>query len=182
MVICMAEQGINRNASGYYDPTAYMAFINILKDEDKTMDYIKGDIVTIERNGFSKEAVILMVHDQYSTILTLSDNDRLPYSVKCKGIKYTDPGMIQYTFNNNIASYIRSLSDDEYAELIQKAVDSLGYEQNTVLAPEQSDSICGSSGKPATADNASEELIRVKIERDIYKSQYEKLLDSVLAK
>lgn len=35
------EYGINRNGSGYADPTAYDAIKNIMKSEEKAMNFIE---------------------------------------------------------------------------------------------------------------------------------------------
>ncbi len=72
------EYGINRNGSGYADPTAYDAIKNIMKSEEKAMNFYRGDIVDFElNNGLSKEAVILSVHDNYSSLRYMSDSRKI---------------------------------------------------------------------------------------------------------
>lgn len=173
--------GINRNASGYYDPTAYKAITNILKDEDKKMEFYQGDIVEFEKNGCMAEAVIMKIHESYSTILVLTDK-KGEYSVKCRGIRYTDPGMVQYVFNNRVTGFIRSMSDQEYADILQAVVDSLGYK-----APEPEENKALPAIEPETihaqeAEIVPEELIRAQVERDVYKNLYETLLNGVMLK
>lgn len=142
------------NGAGYYDPTAYAALSNIQRKEVKGMELYNGDILEYEKsNGSSCEVVILAVHDKYSTIISLSDSDKLPYSVKCRGMRYTDPGMIQYAYNNKLSNYIRSMTDQEYVELMDAVVDSLGYEAKTVEVAKKDDA---SASVPALSIPASE--------------------------
>ena len=166
------QYSINRNGSGYYDPTAYKAIKNYMRNGENSMKLYKGDIVEIETNtGLTKEAVILSVHSKFSTILILTENESLPYSVNCKGLRFTDPGMIQYVFNDNVKELIRSMKQDEIDYLLQEVVDGLGYEAQKNDIPE-GDSI----------EVFSEELTKVKAERDVYKSLYENLIGSMIAK
>ena len=80
------EYGINRNGSGYADPTAYDAIKNIMKSEEMAMNFYRGDIVDFElNNGLSKEAVILSVHDNYSSVVVLWDKEK-PYIVNSQGM------------------------------------------------------------------------------------------------
>lgn len=185
------------NGAGYYDPTAYAALSNIQRKEDKGMELYNGDILEYEKsNGSLCEVVILAVHDKYSTILSLSDSDKQPYGVKCRGMRYTDPGMIQYAYNNKLSNYIRSMTDYEYAELMDAVVDSLGYEAKTVevakkvetpalCIPESEASTVVAGVKPVqepSVESFSEELTRTKAERDVYKELYENLFGRMIAK
>lgn len=185
----MMEYGINRNGSGYVDLTAYKAIKNIIKSEEKTMELYKGDIVDFElNNGLSKEAIILSMHDNYSSILVLSDKVR-SYSVNCRGMKYIDPGMVQYVFNDKITGYIRSMSDQEYADIMQAVVDALGYEApvkevlKEVVKESEPEFIPPAATNDLPFDNAiREEMAQLKAERNVYKELYENLISSMIAK
>lgn len=184
------DYDISRNGSGYVDPTAYKAIKNFLKSEEKSMELYKGDIVEFEQNnGYVKEAVILSVHEKFSTVLVLNDNDRLPYSVNCKGMKYTDPGMVQYVFNDKIQNYIRSMSDKECADIMQAVVDALGYEApvkevvKEVVKKSEPEFIPLAVNNDLPFDNAiHEEMAQLKAERNVYKELYENLINSMIAK
>ena len=182
------EYGINRNGSGYADPTAYDAIKNIMKSEEKTMNFYRGDIVDFElNNGLSKEAVILSVHDNYSSVVVLWDKEK-PYIVNCRGMKYTDPGMVQYVFNDKITGFVRSMSDQEYADIMQAVVDSLGYEApEQVKKAEVKEAAPEEFIPPVAVDGPfniafREEMVQIKAERNVYKELYENLINSMIAK
>lgn len=149
------------------------------------MELYKGDIVDFElNNGLSKEAIILSMHDNYSSILVLSDKAR-SYSVNCRGMKYTDPGMVQYVFNDKITGYIRSMSDQEYADIMQAVVDALGYEApvKEVVKESEPEFIPPAATNDLPFDNAiREEMAQLKAERNVYKELYENLISSMIAK
>lgn len=179
------EYGINRNASGYVDPTAYTAIKNIISEVNK-MEIYRGDIFRVKTtNGNEKEIVVLSVHDRYCTVLMLSDNDKLPFAITCNGVKHTDPGQLQYVYNDNLTNYIRSMTKPDFTGLMQAVIDSLGYNAPTNAAAEQNNEV---SFIPPVADDTLwdnetlEELIKTRAERDVYKQLCEKFISDITAK
>lgn len=172
------------NVSGYYDPTAYKAIRKLLKSEEKKMDIYNGDIFEVElNNGVHREVVVLSVHDTYSTVLMLCNNETMPYGVNCLGMKYTEPGMVQYMYHDKFKSFIRSMKDDEFSDLMQAVVDALGYDA-LVAKPEKVDEKIVL--EPDTTNTGvewfSEELAQAMDERNVYKELYDNLISSMLAK
>lgn len=179
---------ILRNGSEYKDPTAYNAITNCLK-EGKKMALYKGDIFEIDYpNGETRYAVILAVHTKYATILTVSENDKLPYKVPCRGMKYTDPGMIQYAYNDKFKTFIRSMKEDEFKKLFDAVIKKLGYE------PTESKSEPEKKAETAPVEYVRKDqfmipkmeqletdLLKTQAERDVYKSLYQELVESLMA-
>jgi len=182
----MLDNEIRRNGSGYVDMTAYKAIRSYMKGE-KEMDLYQGDIFTVQfKNGQEREAVILAVHDNFSTILVLGDNDTQPYAVKCNGMKYTNPGMLSYMFNDCFTGFIRSMKNDEYNDLMKAVIDALGYEAPAKeivkeAAPAVNYVRQGQILIPET-EALKADLTKAKAERDIYKSLYDNLISSMIAK
>lgn len=183
------EYGISRNGAGYYDPTPFQAIKNIMDMEKSDMEFYEGDIVEIEmKNGGTKEAVILSVHNRYSTILLLTDNSDLPYRVNCRGVKYTDPGMLGYAFNENVASLIRSMKKDELDDILREVVEALGYstpvKEIVKEVPVEVPVEVRTESEPEAEVAAKMviELAKASAERDVYKNLYETLIGSMIAK
>lgn len=183
-----AQNEMKKNGSGYSDPTAYEALKHITKMEEKTMEFYRGDIVEIEtKNGNLKEAVVLQTHDKYSNILILTDDDRMTYSVNCRGERYTNPGMVQYVFNDHVAGFIRSMTDSEYESIMNAVIDSLGYypQQARSENPEPENEQKGYlqaviEKERKDAYLLKKELAQVQTERTVYKDLYTDILDRVM--
>lgn len=186
------QNEIKKNGSGYSDPTAYEALKNIIQMEGKTMEFYRGDIVEIEtKNGNLKEAVVLQTHEKYSNILILTNDDRMPYSVNCRGERYANPGMVQYVFNDNVAGFIRSMTDSEYESIMNAVIDSLGYYPKHALARNEApepdreneqkkylQAVIEKERKDA--DLLKKELAQAQTERTVYKDLYTDILDRVM--
>lgn len=183
---------LKTNGAGYYDPTAYKALTRVMRKEEKTMKLYNGDIIEFEQsNGMKRIAVILAVHEKFSTVLVLAENDKLPYSVKCQGLKYTDPAMLQYTYNDAFTNLIRSMSDDEFSDIMQAVIDALGYEMPENVAKEPPK---GTVEEAAPVDYVAkvqynveietlqENLIQAQAERNVYKELYDNLINSMITK
>ncbi len=171
--------GINRNGSGYYDETAYMAIKNYIKSEEKNMELYEGDIFrAVMKSGEEREFVILSVHKDISTVLMLSDNEYFPCEVNCNGIKYTHPGMLQYVFNDRFTTFIRSMKKDEIDDLKRKVLEALGCSIPEKETPaEVIEKVVEKVVEvPAVDEELKNSLDRTIAERDIYKELYEKLL------
>ena len=183
-----AQNEMKKNGSGYSDPTAYEALKHITKMEEKTMEFYRGNIVEIEtKNGNLKEAVVLQTHEKYATILALTDDERMPYSVNCRGERYTNPGMVQYVFNDHVAGFIRSMTDSEYESIMNAVIDSLGYypQQARSENPEPENEQKGYlqaviEKERKDAYLLKKELAQVQTERTVYKDLYTDILDRVM--
>ena len=190
---------LKRNGSGYYDPTAYQALKKIERRE-KEMEIRKGEIWEVEMGNNIRTVLVLAVHGSYSTVLTFSDEQRERRTVQmnAQGMKYTEPGMVTYKFHDAFDKFIRLATDEEFADIMNQIAGALGIEskypdEKTVAWIEELDktkielaealrsrehfkNLFESLEKPET------ETIKLQTERDLYKSQYESLLERVLAK
>lgn len=155
------------------------------------MEFYRGDIVEIEtKNGNLKEAVVLQTHEKYATILALTDDERMPYSVNCRGERYTNPGMVQYVFNDHVTGFIRSMTDSEYESIMNAVIDSLGYYPQQAVESEEPEPERENEQKEylqaviekerKDAYLLKKELAQVQTERTVYKDLYTDILDRVM--
>lgn len=188
----MVDKTLLYNGPGYYDPTAYDAISKICTKKDGGIKLSKGGIYEIGYpNGETKYAAILATHVRYATILVMSENDKLPYKVSCEGVKYTDPGMIQYAYNDRFKTFVGSMEEDEFDNLFNAVIGKLGYEptksktENELgIEAETSPIEYARDGRfmvPKTA-KLETDLLKVQAERDIYKSLYQELVYKLMSK
>lgn len=171
-----------KNQEGYMDTTPYEAIKNVMKGGND-MEIYGGDIFKARLNGGGeKEFVLLAVHNKFSTVLMLSDNESLPVSVIGSSMKYTDPGQIQYIYNDNLVEFIRSMKQKEYDELMRAVADGLGIKQKPQEAKEIPVVKEIIKEVPKAVPEASEELTKARAERDVYKQLYENLIGSMIAR
>lgn len=99
---------LKRNGSGYYDPTAYQALKKI-EGKEKEMEIRKGEIWEVEMGNNLRTVLVLAEHGSYSTVLTFSDEprERRTVQLNAQGMKYTEPGMITYKFNDGFNKFRR---------------------------------------------------------------------------
>lgn len=175
---------IARNGSGYYDPTAFEAMKNIIK-KVKVYKMKHGEIWEIQQNnGEFKNVIVLASHNDIAQVLHISkyggDNS---IEVNCQGISFTDPRKIQYAFNDNFTNYIRTLKDEEFEAIMDAVAEGLGlvtsYEKAVEPVQEEWHPIPEVLER-LPFDGESEELIKAKTERDVYKDLYENLLADVM--
>lgn len=183
----MVDMELMRNGSGCWDPTAHDAITECLK-EGKDMALYKGDIFEIENSkGAMKYAVVLAVHVKFATILVLSEDDKLPYKVSCKGMKYVDPGMIQYTYNERFKVFIRSMKEDEFSSLFNAVIKKLGYESAELknepknVPAESVEFVRDGQFMIPETEQLKTDLLKVRAERDVYRSLYKELTESLMA-
>ncbi len=197
---------LRRNGSGYYDPTAYKALKNIEREE-KEMEVRKGEIWEIEVGNQLRTAVVLATQGSYSIVLTFTDEprERRTVQINAQGMKYTEPGMISYKFHDNFVKFIRLTKEEEFADIMKQVSYALGLEmyEPIPVAIAESGNIQNLQMELAEAKAKNLELVnyninllsenvdlqekeknRIKLEteRDLYKSQYESLLERVIAK
>ena len=110
-------------------------------------------------------------------MLKLCENKKLPLAVNCRGLKYADPGMIQYVYNSRVITLIRSLSDEEYEQAMDAVINDLGYGLKT-------ENIQRDQGmnEPEELEELEKEVIKADAKAEVYKQMYEELLSQMLGK
>lgn len=197
------KNDIRCNGSGYYDETAFKAIKNTDRGGSHKMkkdtEVLRGDIWEMEtsQTGQMKEVLLIQCFKDYAAVLTLvnekpSENGM---SVKSRSLMWVDCGRLGYAFYDKFIRIIRSLSDKELDEVLYRIGASLDLPCDEPLKPElpaagsvknatQSDaSVVDPSEDPEMKQlllNSAIELEAMTRERDIYKAQYEKLLDSII--
>lgn len=107
----MAEYGLHKNGEGYADPTAFEGIRGRAKP---------GEIY--EYKG--KEVLIIKNQGGYCNVLTVCDfpgkgND----TVEIAG-GYVTPGKINYTFNDQLAGFVRRIANAEFDNVLQSVADA----------------------------------------------------------
>lgn len=203
---------IRRNGSGYFDPTAYMAMQNMERG-DRNMEINKGEIWQVNNQSGTVMAVVLNVHENHCNILCLKDEkEEGSVPVVAQGIKYTNPAMVSYKMKRGFISYIRTMKDTDFENLVCKVRKSLGFgdENAKVEEPVKESGIVDHDAeidrlKKLNADLTMEKEIlkiqndalnsaneqsdeirismaKVEAERDLYKQFYEQLFERVVAR
>ena len=116
----MADFGLNRNGSGYYDETAYKAFMSMAKP---------GDIWTT----FDGREEVLILRNQGTLCNCLSLTDKAS-DARCIEVDggYTNPGMVKYLFNQRLGRFVRKIPDGEFAGIMEAVEDALGFRKPEV--------------------------------------------------
>lgn len=114
----MADFGLNRNGSGYYDETAYKAIMGMAK---------AGDIWTT--NDGREEVLILKNQGTFCNCLSMTDKRNDPQCIEIVSActMYTNPGMVKYLFNSRLGTFVQRLPEDEFAKVIGAVEDVLGF-------------------------------------------------------
>lgn len=170
------EFKMNRNGSGYKDETAYKAFKNMAK---------AGEIWTFNNFGNEKEVLVIKNHGTHCNVLTLLDDRRTKYCIEItsRSLKYTDPRMMQYLFNDNLGQFVKALSDEEFDKVLDEIEDALElniYREDAKDAKDELDAaknrikhleeeLAAAKKLPAPADS-------------IYKRLYDDLIDKLIDK
>ena len=118
----MADFGLNRNGSGYYDETAYKAFMGMAK---------AGDICTTMDGR--EEVMILKNQGTLCNCLTMTDKSNDPQCIEIisAGAKYTNPSMVKYLFNSRLGRFVQRLPADEFAKVREAVADVMGFGEQT---------------------------------------------------
>lgn len=170
----MIDKDLQRNGSGYYDPTAYEAMKGYKRMDNKT-----GEIWTMALNvsGAERQFLILADHGSFCTGLVLNDVERDEHDVRVasKNMMYTHSGMISYAFSDRFIDYVKTVPEIDMDRILRSVADSLGISDKH------------SSMKEMFAEKAnigtvpdSEEITRLKAQLETYKQLYTDLLDSVI--
>lgn len=112
----MADYGLKRNGSGYYDETAYKAFMGMAK---------AGDIWTA--NDGREEVLILKNQGTFCNCLTLTNRseDKQCIKIISAGTMYTNPGMVKYLFNSRLGAFVQRLPATEFEKVREAVEDAL---------------------------------------------------------
>ena len=184
---------IKRNASGYCDPTAYMAIKNVLQEENE-MDVKRGDVVYIKKVGITvgceqyadRPAVIVSndIGNKNSTCveiiyLTTQKKAYLPTHTeviaKVKSTALCE--QIHTISKERIQGYIRSCTDTEMSAINKCLAVSIGLN----MEPEKPENVPVVEPAPAVS-SVDEDNIKIKTERDLYKQLYEDIIERMVGK
>lgn len=175
------HMSINFNNEGYFDETAYKALLNVQKGNIMN-NYIKtGEVWEIEStNGNMYIAVIIADDGNVVNFIRLIDSDtsNSDFEVNCRGIMYGSSRMVQYCFCQKVKTYIRTLSGEEYEEIMQKVADSLGIEGTERVI----EKVIEKEAEPVELEVIAfdAELEKTKAQLEVYKDLYEKLLQKMV--
>ncbi len=126
----MADFGLNRNGSGYYDETAYKAFMGMAK---------AGDIWTTFDGR--EEVLILKNQGTLCNCLSLTDKagdarcieiSRYDFNVYDGGTAYTNPSMVKYLFHSRLGKFVQRIPDAEFERVMEAVEDALGFRKQAV--------------------------------------------------
>lgn len=173
---------LKRNASGYYDPTAYKALKGVIEN----MEVKRGDIFFIEnrkyiedysviRQDISRPAIIVSndTGNHFSNIvevvyLTSQDKKPLPThcDVLCRVPSIALCEQVHTVSKDRIGDFIRTCTDREMQAVDECIKVSLGLTDSEVQTP--------------AAPVANTDTVQLMTERDMYKKLYEQLLEKVI--
>lgn len=133
-----------RNGSGYYDPTAYMAMMNVRKEGENKMEVYRGDIFYVKSNRKDtvKETTgspaVVVSNDKGNensnfveiVYLTADERNLIPthVNVMCKVPSVALCERISNVSKDRLEEYIRSCTDDEMRRINEALMLSLGVE------------------------------------------------------
>ncbi len=105
---------MNRNGSGAYDGTAYKAIMGAPK-EGEIWAYGNKDVLVIKNHG------------KLCNVLSLVEDCKNDHciEVKSKALKYTDPRMLQYVFNEQLGYFIKKMTDEDFDLILDAVEDAL---------------------------------------------------------
>lgn len=189
---------LDRNASGYYDPTAFRALKNLEKEE--RMSYVgKHEIWDVTLPGDKKGTVItLNVQNECATVLRMKKsapekNGPLFYVDKM----VADAGKPSYIYTSEFIVFKRKLSGEEAAELGRVLAEAFGFapandgledlielREDLRLLKEERDALrdgCDDLRRQLAEMSAkTEEATRLSIQLDVYRGLYADLLEKVM--
>lgn len=167
---------MNRNGSGVYDGTAYKAMMGAPKS---------GEIWTY--GSGEKELLIIKNHGTLCTVLGLLPERKNKYCIEIasKALKYTDPRMIQYSFNDSMGQLVKALPEEEFDKVLDEIEDAL---EINIYQAEESEAI-----KNLKAEVERERNLVTKLEaqlaeaknapaESVYKHLYDDLIDKLIDK
>lgn len=179
-----------RNGSGYADPTAYKAFLNI--ERDGKMEFKRGEIFEYAVKDDTKKALVVSADfrkkDHMLSVIVLADEPKGSVSVPIttgSGIMYADCCMVAFAQHDRFGNYLRTVKNDEMAQIDEGITKCLGIEIEPVYMDSSEEverlqqELRKCNNIIPVCDN-TEELAAAKAEAKIYKDLYEKLLAKVM--
>lgn len=173
---------LKRNASGYYDPTAYEA----LKGVMKTMEIKRGDIFFVEYGKYqfdfpvmgreqSRPAIIVSndkgnMFSSSVEIVYLTTQEKKPLPTHCNVLCRTPSTALceqVYTVpKDRLGDFIRTCTDREMKAIDECLKVSLGLSDEPQHTP--------------AAPVANTDTAQLTVERDLYKRLYEQMLEKMI--
>ncbi len=124
------------NHEGYRDPTADIAVGNVEKMSNRggTMETkVKAGEVwgTVDRSGNSIMYLIIKPFEKHSEVLKIIEEDYTgdSISVNCVGMRYVNPEMIGYCFNDKFETFIKLMRDEDMQKIKKAIAEKLGFEE-----------------------------------------------------
>lgn len=187
------DKELFKNGSGYSDPTAYKAFMNIEKERDEKMDFKRGEIFEVEMNNsiYNKKALVVSADfrsgESYLNVILLTDEPKgnINVPIICEGKMYADCGMVSFITSNRLLRFIRKAREEEMAKIDEGVAKCLGIEIEPVYMDSNEEierlqhELRKCNNIIPVCDN-TEELAAAKAEAKIYKDLYERLLAKVM--
>ena len=126
----MAEFGLNRNGSGYYDETAYKAFMGMAKAGDiwTTMDG-REEVLILRNQGTLCNCLSLTDKSEDKQCIEIN---RFGFGVYDGGTVYTNPSMIKYLFNSRLGKFVHRIPDAEFEKVMEAVADAMGFGKKSI--------------------------------------------------
>ena len=158
----------------------------------------RGEIWKIGFGREEKLAVVISVQKAFCNVLVLNEQckDESDIAIKAIGLKYTNPAMMSYAFKDNFHEFIRLMRDDEITEVITKISERLDFPVSVTdedyfeeLLKDKNEEIEALKDRIEVLVEQNEEVnhsitertvIELTVERDLYKTQYEKMLERLI--
>lgn len=108
---------MNRNASGYYDETAYKGIQGMAKP---------GEIY----DTGTKHVLIIKNHGKHCSALTLLEEQKGDNCIEIRADRtyYTDPSMLQYVYADYLGRRTALLSGDDFKTVVEEIELALGLD------------------------------------------------------
>lgn len=141
-----SKNELKQNGSGYSDPTAYKAIMNV--GGATVMNMYRGDIFYMENTDGSKKPVIIITPDEileknpdyvYTILMTTKEKDQAPTHVEvmCKVPSVALCERIYGTNVDRIGEYIRSCTKEEIQKVDEAIMLTLGIAENNNAADQE---------------------------------------------
>lgn len=174
----MIDKEIIRNQSGYYDETAGKAILNI--EREKKMNNKTGEIwKTQATDGTEYSVVILKDHGAIISALRLKDertgNDDVEVVAGAK--MYADCRKVHFLRYSALTGFVRTLSDAELRDIRIKVTDALDLGDAAEIVEKKPAEKVETRGG---ADSASQRLVEVTAQLEVYQKLYNELLARVV--
>lgn len=141
-----SKNELKQNGSGYSDPTAYKAIMNV--GGATVMNMYRGDIFYMENTDGSEKPVIIITPDEileknpdyvYTILMTTKEKDQAPTHVEvmCKVPSVALCERIYGTNVDRIGEYIRSCTKEEIQKVDEAIMLTLGIAGNNNAADQE---------------------------------------------